>query len=289
MYCLYRFMVAFLFYTVACVYAKDVKQYDIKEAILHKNDIKLQIPEQQQKHTILIIELVTTKSDIYSKSAISLDIWQEKDDKHIKDDKKEKQAKYKYLTLHNFITDKIQHINTKFGTLILKQDAGHKDSYIQIPENAPLQSAILLSHNERFYIIGFDNVYDVGAINEILPQDSKTSNIMQDTTYDISSWRYFLVLGIMIVILIVLYIIKLRQNIGTENSNIVLEQAKILDSKNKVALIRHGNKRYLIGLNPNGITLIDTLQCDAKSEQNANPQHKDTKAKSFMQLLLKRQ
>lgn len=281
---MYRWVVAFLLHAlvISCVYATDmVKQYDITEAILHKNDMNLPIPTQQQKHVILIIELTTLQKDIL-KNITPLTI-QEKDTKPL-------QQTHKYLMLQNFTTSKTQNINTQFGTLALKQKMDSKDSYIQIPNNMPLKSAILLFHNERMYLIGFDNVYEVSAINEVLPQDLKPTNIMQDTTYEISSWRYFLVLGIMIAILIALYVIKLRQNKGTENSSIVLEQAKILDSKNKIALIKYGDKRYLIGLNPNGITLLDTLQCDTQIEQaSTHSPHKDTKEQSFMQMFLKRQ
>lgn len=280
---MYRWVVAFLLHAlvISCVYATDIaKQYDITEAILHKNDMNLPIPIQQQKHVILIIELTTLQKDIF-KNITPLTI-QEKDTKKA-------QQTHKYLVLQNFTTSKTQNINTQFGTLVLKQKMDSKDSYIQIPNNMPLKSAMLLFHNERMYLIGFDNVYEV-SINEVLSQDLKPTNIMQDTTYEISSWRYFLVLGIMIAILIVLYVIKLRQNKGTENSSIVLEQAKILDSKNKIALIKYGDKRYLIGLNPNGITLLDTLQCDTQIEQaSTHSQYKDTKEQSFMQMFLKRQ
>ncbi|MWV61782.1 hypothetical protein DCO58_07710 [Helicobacter saguini] len=77
--------------------------------------------------------------------------------------------------------------------------------------------------------------------------------------YEISTWRYVSVIFVMVLILIILYVIRLRQNKGEIISNITLEQAKILDSKNKVAIIKYDNKKYLIGLNPNGITLIDKI------------------------------
>ena len=286
---MHRLVVSFLFYAIfiSCVYADVVQQYDITKAILHKNDINLPIPKQQQKHTILIIDLNIKQKDLQSRNAISLSIQQEQIKQKTS---KNTQQTFKYIALQNFATNKTQHINTQFGTLSLKQGINPKDSYIQIPLNMPLQSAILLFHDNRAYLIGFDNLYEASTISETSPQDSKSLHVMPTTEYEISSWRYFLVLGIMIAILVVLYIIKLRQNRGTESSNIILEQAKILDSKNKVALIRHGDKRYLIGLNPHGITLLDTLQCDTQTEQaNNNSPHKDTKEQSFMQLFLKRQ
>ena len=285
---MHRLVVSFLFYAIifSCVYADVVQQYDITKAILHKNDINLPIPKQQQKHTILIIDLNIKQKDLQSRNAISLSIQQEQ----IKQKVGKNTQPFKYITLQNFATNKTQHINTQFGTLSLKQGINPKDSYIQIPLNMPLQSAMLLFHDNRAYLIGFDNLYEASTISETSLQDSKSLHVMPTTEYEISSWRYFLVLGIMIAILVVLYIIKLRQNRSTESSNIILEQAKILDSKNKVALIRHGDKRYLIGLNPHGITLLDTLQCDTQTEQaNNNSPHKDTKEQSFMQLFLKRQ
>lgn len=285
-----RGVIAYFFYMfiVSCLYATSkTYKYDIAEVVIHKNDTVLPISTQQLKHAILIAEIITMQKEIHnSKSIIHLAIEQNKEsDKNLST----KSQEYKHLLLQGFIANKTQHINTQFGTLLLQQKIGTNDSYMQIPSNMPLQSAILISHNKRFYIVGFDNIYE-NSIETLNLKDSKTSNIIQDVNYEISPWRYFLVLGVMFAILIMLYVIRLRQHRGKESSNIVLEQARILDSKNKVALIRYGEKRYLIGVNPNGITLLDTLQCDNKVEQMQNESiQKDAKPQSFMQLFLKRQ
>ena len=88
----------------------------------------------------------------------------------------------------------------------------------------------------------------------------------------------------MIAILILLYVIKLRQNRGIETSSIVLEQAKILDSKNKIALIKYGGKRYLIGINPHGITLLDSIQHDTQADKTNDIESSQTQ-QSFTQIL----
>ena len=83
--------------------------------------------------------------------------------------------------------------------------------------------------------------------------------------YNISTWRYFSVIFLMLGILAVLYFIRIKQNRGYKVSNIIVEQAKILDSKNKIAIIKYNEKSYILGLNPNGITLIDKIESkDAK-------------------------
>lgn len=77
--------------------------------------------------------------------------------------------------------------------------------------------------------------------------------------YDISSWRYILVIVVMLGMLVMLYWIRLKQRRGQKLSNITLEQAKILDSKNKIVIIHYANMRYMLGLNPHGIALIDKM------------------------------
>lgn len=106
-------------------------------------------------------------------------------------------------------------------------------------------------------------------------KENKNDDFLKD--YEISTWRYISVIAVMVLILVILYIIRLRQNKGEIISNITLEQAKILDSKNKVAIIKYDNKRYLIGLNPNGITLIDKIYENHNFSNSTNSQNKDSK------------
>lgn len=136
--------------------------------------------------------------------------------------------------------------------------------------------------NKKVYLVCFDTTQT--DTDKPLAKDSDNKNLLEESNYEISSWRYFLVLGIMIAILILLYVIKLRQNRGIETSSIVLEQAKILDSKNKIALIKYGGKRYLIGINPHGITLLDSIQHDTQTDKT-NDIESSPKQQSFTQIL----
>ncbi len=294
-----RSICAFLIYLliiVSYVYAmnEQTQQHTIIKTILHNNDTIPSIPIHNKKHMIFILELIVKTQGITppNQDIMPLTIQNNIEINPINATKIQENTPYKYIVLKDFIVKKQQNINTPIGMLILQQHDNLKHAYIQIPNDMPIQSAALSLQNGQFYLILFDNIYNITTTNQnSFIRDSKTSNMLQESTYEISSWRYFLVLGIMIVILIVLYIIKIRQHRGIETSNIVLEQAKILDSKNKVALIRYGDKRYLIGLNPHGITLLDTLStCDTQADTTTKnqPPHKETKQQNFMQLLLKR-
>ncbi|WP_052089461.1 flagellar biosynthetic protein FliO [Helicobacter muridarum] len=119
--------------------------------------------------------------------------------------------------------------------------------------------------------------------------DISTQTFMSDE-YDIGSWRYLSILGIMIALIILLYVVKLRQNKGTQISNITIKQVKILDSKNKIIIVNIGDMDYILGLNPNGMILIDKLsksdQClDSDKNSQENSEHDIS---SFDNLLLKK-
>ena len=184
--------------------------------------------------------------------------------------------------LKDFIIDKTQHIATPLGSLSIKQDSILKHAYIEFSKDTALQNAMLISHDKKVYLVCFDTTQT--NTDKPLAKDSDIKNLLEDNSYEISSWRYFLVLGIMIAILILLYVIKLRQNRGIETSSIVLEQAKILDSKNKIALIKYGGKRYLIGINPHGITLLDSIHCDTQTDKTNDIESSQTQ-QSFTQIL----
>ena len=117
-------------------------------------------------------------------------------------------------------------------------------------------------------IVSVDHVTQFNSHNDIhktnLAQDTKrnsyvASNQEFGTQYEINSWRYFAVIGIMFLILLMLYAIKLKQAKGKKISTITLEQAKILDSKNKIIVIQYNDIQYILGLNPSGITFIDKI------------------------------
>ncbi|RDU73334.1 hypothetical protein CQA66_01305 [Helicobacter aurati] len=118
-------------------------------------------------------------------------------------------------------------------------------------------------------------------------QDSLTDN------YEISSWRYFAVLAIMIILILVLYLIKLRQNKGIGTSNIAIKHVKIIDSKNKILVVHLDNMQYILGVNPHGITFIDKIP-QSQPEMHAEHQNKKetttqehAQALNFNNLLLK--
>lgn len=291
---LFLLFISCLVCPTSCLYATDAKQYDIIGVTLHNDiasQISAQISKQQREHAILMIELETLKKESPSKKITYLSIqketeqqengWQEKEKQEKRQSKNEKN--YKYIILPNFTINKTHYINTSFGTLVLKQRdfQDSKDLCMQIPINAPLRSVALLFSNERFYLIGFNN--DESEVKSV--QNSPLQ--IKDSDYEISSWRYFLVLGIMFAILVALYVVRLKQNMGTENSSVVIEQVKMLDSKNKIVLMRYGDKRYLIGLNPQCMTLLDTFDCDLRAE-DMQDLPKDKKAQNFMQLFSKR-
>ena len=268
---------AFLLYYAlfSCVYAAT-KQYKITQAILHDKAESSILKIDNKDHIALLLELTITPQLLNSTSFNT--------PLSIQDSINTKQpsTKYKYIMLKDFIIDKAQHITTPLGNLTLKQDSILKHAYIELSKDTALQIATLISHDKKVYLVIFDTIPT--STDTPLTKDSDIKNLLEESNYEISSWRYFLVLGIMIAILILLYVIKLRQNRGIETSSIVLEQAKILDSKNKVALIRYGEKRYLIGINPHGITLLDSVQHDTQTDKT-NDMESSPKQQSFTQIL----
>ena len=97
------------------------------------------------------------------------------------------------------------------------------------------------------------------SINQTIQKDGITAQHSLQDSYEISYYKYFLVVGVMFALLLVLYIIRLRQGRGTQVSSISIEQSRILDSKNRITVIVYENKKYVLGLNPHGITLIDSM------------------------------
>lgn len=268
---------AFLLYYAlfSCVYAAT-KQYKITQAILHDTTESGVLKIDNKEHIALLLEL-TIAPQILDSTSFNTPL-------SIQDSINTQQPsiKYKYIMLKGFIIDKTQHIATPLGNLTLKQDSTLKHAYIEFSKDTALQSAMLISHDKKVYLVCFDTTQT--NTDKPLAKDSDIKNLLEESNYEISSWRYFLVLGIMIAILILLYVIKLRQNRGIETSSIVLEQAKILDSKNKVALIRYGEKRYLIGINPHGITLLDSIQHDTQADKTNDIESSQTQ-QSFTQIL----
>lgn len=268
---------AFLLYYAlfSCVYAAT-KQYKITQAILHDTTESSVLKIDNKEHIALLLEL-TIAPQILDSTSFNTPL-------SIQDSINTQQpsTKYKYIMLKDFIIDKTQHIATPLGSLSIKQDSTLKHAYIEFSKDTALQSAMLISHDKKVYLVCFDTTQT--NTDKPLAKDSDIKNLLEENSYEISSWRYFLVLGIMIAILILLYVIKLRQNRGIETSSIVLEQAKILDSKNKIALIKYGGKRYLIGINPHGITLLDSIQHDTQADKTNDIESSQTQ-QSFTQIL----
>ena len=268
---------AFLLYYAlfSCVYAAT-KQYKITQAILHDTTESSVLKIDNKEHIALLLEL-TIAPQILDSTSFNTSL-------SIQDSINTQQpsTKYKYIMLKDFIIDKTQHIATPLGSLSIKQDSILKHAYIEFSKGTALQNAMLISHDTKVYLVCFDTTQT--TTDKPLAKDSDIKNLLEENSYEISSWRYFLVLGIMIAILILLYVIKLRQNRGIETSSIVLEQAKILDSKNKIALIKYGGKRYLIGINPHGITLLDSIHCDTQTDKTNDIESSQTQ-QSFTQIL----
>ncbi|RDU66973.1 hypothetical protein CQA53_01530 [Helicobacter didelphidarum] len=178
----------------------------------------------------------------------------------------------------------------EYNDQIIQKDSLEKSFYI-----ANINDKIS-SHN-----ISSENTATKGVLQE---SNHESDNVLGDSLsqydtnlnipYEISSWRYFVVIIVMFAVLAILYIVRIRQNKGQQISNIILEQAKILDSKNKVAVIRYGNTRYVIGLNPNGIALLDRIQLESVESKNSSSQYdsqddiftKQDSHTNFFQLLL---
>lgn len=267
---------AFLLYYAlfSCVYAAT--RYKITQAILHDTTESSVLKIDNKEHIALLLEL-TIAPQILDSTSFNTSL-------SIQDSINTQQpsTKYKYIMLKDFIIDKTQHIATPLGSLSIKQDSTLKHAYIEFSKDTALQNAMLISHDKKVYLVCFDTTQT--NTDKPLAKDSDIKNLLEENSYEISSWRYFLVLGIMIAILILLYVIKLRQNRGIETSSIVLEQAKILDSKNKIALIKYGGKRYLIGINPHGITLLDSIQHDTQTDKTNDIESSQTQ-QSFTQIL----
>lgn len=267
---------AFLLYYAlfSCVYAAT--RYKITQAILHDTTESSVLKIDNKEHIALLLEL-TIAPQILDSTSFNTSL-------SIQDSINTQQpsTKYKYIMLKDFIIDKTQHIATPLGSLSIKQDSILKHAYIEFSKDTALQNAMLISHDTKVYLVCFDTTQT--DTDKPLAKDSDIKNLLEESNYEISSWRYFLVLGIMIAILILLYVIKLRQNRGIETSSIVLEQAKILDSKNKIALIKYGGKRYLIGINPHGITLLDSIQHDTQADKTNDIESSQTQ-QNFTQIL----
>ena len=272
---------AFLLYYAlfSCVYAAT--RYKITQAILHDTTESSVLKIDNKEHIALLLELTIAPQILDSTSFnTSLSIQDSIKQDSIK--AQQPNSQYKYIMLKDFIIDKTQHIATPLGSLSIKQDSILKHAYIEFSKDTALQNAMLISHDTKVYLVCFDTTQT--DTDKPLAKDSDIKNLLEENSYEISSWRYFLVLGIMIAILILLYVIKLRQNRGIETSSIVLEQAKILDSKNKIALIKYGGKRYLIGINPHGITLLDSIHHDTQADKTNDIESSQTQ-QSFTQIL----
>ncbi|TLD81212.1 flagellar biosynthetic protein FliO [Helicobacter trogontum] len=272
----------------SCVYAVT-KPYKITQVMLHDNmesDIKLLLSDLFKKKVddTLILELSIAPQVLDSIDFNKVVTTQEASSATTSN------TQYKYIVLEDFVIDKPQQIDTPLGLIKLRQDSALNNVYVEFNHTSTIRNAMLFAYNKKVYLVCSSTALSSRDIP--LTKDSNVQSILEENNYEVSSWRYFVVLGIMIIILILLYMIKLRQNRGMETSNIILEQAKILDSKNKVALIRYGDKRYLVGINPHGITLLDSIQCDTQTKRSddvdLNSQHKDTEQQNFMQLFLKR-
>ncbi|PAF42412.1 flagellar biosynthetic protein FliO [Helicobacter sp. 11S02629-2] len=115
------------------------------------------------------------------------------------------------------------------------------------------------------------------------PKDSTSlfntisDSISPKSAYDFSYSKYFMILGVMIVLLIILYIVRLKINrkkgidISAE-----LKLLKVLDSKSKIVSFKYKDKSYILGLNPNGITLIDTLPLADSAPTDQGTKSKDS-------------
>ncbi|PAF48795.1 hypothetical protein BKH43_07630 [Helicobacter sp. 13S00401-1] len=95
------------------------------------------------------------------------------------------------------------------------------------------------------------------------------NNLSPKSAYDFSYSKYFMILGVMIVLLIILYVVRLKINrkkgidISAE-----LKLLKAIDSKSKIVSFKYKDKSYILGLTPNNITLIDTLNLEDESLQD---------------------
>jgi flagellar biogenesis protein FliO len=87
--------------------------------------------------------------------------------------------------------------------------------------------------------------------------------------------RYFMVVGIMAVLIIILIIVKRKLqttdiNIGSKKSKapkIEVIYQKGIDMKTKVSLVQIGNVQYLILSSPNTYLLLDKFEVTAKHQK----------------------
>lgn len=134
----------------------------------------------------------------------------------------------------------------------------------------------LLQKDNDFYIILQDNNLNVefnnanlvitklDPINNIL---NTNQSILSDNSYDVSPTKYISVIAFMIAIILILFLVRKKINKKKNISNLNYKQARIIDSKNKIIIIDYKDKSYILGVNPNGITLIDKIKKQKDEEE----------------------
>ncbi len=252
-------------FSILFAYAKTDEIYTIKQVVvIQDSDIPSIIAKENNIAMVFYIELSNTNikdieniSNLISSHVLQSNI---------------------IFTIPKFSIQANMNIDTNFGNVVFEKK---QDSLsIVIPQDDSINHAKFILDKNKLYLVILTNKEilqnkDIKLDSVNKQMNAESNALLNDSTYELSSWRYFLVLGIMFAILILLYFIRLRQNRGKEISNISIEQAKILDSKNKIIVISHGKTKYILGLNPNGITLIDRLDSKQSSEIESNDIQKE--------------
>lgn len=64
---------------------------------------------------------------------------------------------------------------------------------------------------------------------------------------------------------------RLQSGLGNQGMRSLTVESRIsLDTRNSLAIVRHGNQRWLLGISPAGISRIDGLSGDVESETESD-------------------
>ena len=60
---------------------------------------------------------------------------------------------------------------------------------------------------------------------------------------------------------------RLQGSLGNQGARALTMESRIsLDTRNSLAIVRHGQQRWLLGISPSGITRIDSLENPAATD-----------------------
>lgn len=199
------------------------------------------------------------------------------------------------LTLNNSIVDnkinKLLDFKTNIGQLSVRQR--EEAVLIALKTNATYIVDVLNGKSEKekniiFYTLNHSsNVLNTKT--KIKPLEEQNKQVINNLdNYQIDTFKYIILMLIMAFVVIILYFVRKKLNKGNVYSDIKILQVKILDSRNKIIVISHKDKDYILGVNSNSITYIDSINHnDLNNEKTNEAQDLSDTSKQFKNLLQK--